>query len=533
MGFDDAFVEHYSAFTLPHTNEDVWEGDWTLGNAGGYGEDVAPWPMNGGTDRMDQKTGAIAESWEIPEKGTIIFHIRAGIYWHNKPPTNGREVTANDVAFSINRHYTLSTGYGKKNYPELAAALQISTPDDRTVIFKCPPQYFGQLLNLFGYISIFPQDALEEFGDMKDWRNNIGTGAFIIDDFVPDTTTTFVRNPNYWRTNPIGPGKGDQLPYIDGFTYFIIEDPSTLLAAFRTGQIDMCSLGWEDAQEFINNPNHHYIKYFEDSPSFVVGMRTDNPDLPYCQKEVRQALMMAIDHQKILSELRGGKGVLLYWPLGPIPGYMNAYVPLEEQPQSVQELFGYHPDKAEELLDAAGYHRDSGTGIRFKTNILTLSSPAYVDPLVMVKAMWEKVGVELEIQPLEWASYSVRLWFRNYDHMIYTIYAGCGTYFFGANFAGPQPYNSSYIDDPVLNEAKDAMLAAYPDEAAVDAIHRALMPYLQEQCYVLQLPRGYVYRPWWPWLKNYSGESSMGFYNPDNFTKYVWIDQELKATMSY
>ncbi|MCK4722233.1 MAG: ABC transporter substrate-binding protein, partial [Dehalococcoidia bacterium] len=69
--------------------------------------------------------------------------------------------------------------------------------------------------------------------------------------------------------------------------------------------------------------------------------------------------------------------------------------------------------------------------------------------------------------------------------------------------------------------------------ARVDQIHRELMPYLLEQAYVIQLPAPYGYRFWWPWVQNYSGEASVGFYNVGNYSKYVWIDQELKESMGY
>jgi len=75
------------------------------------------------------------------------------------------------------------------------------------------------------------------------------------------------------------------------------------------------------------------------------------------------------------------------------------------------------------------------------------------------------------------------------------------------------------------------MKAAYPDEVKVDQLHSELMPYLLEQAYVITLPAGYQYRFWWPWVKNYSGESSLGYYNTGNFLKYVWIDQALKDSI--
>jgi peptide/nickel transport system substrate-binding protein len=532
-GFDDAFTAHGMALTLAYTNEQVWEGDWTLGNAGGYGTKEVPWLLEAGISRMDYQTGAIAESWEMYGNGTIVLDIREGISWHDKPPTNGRNVTADDVAFSISRYFTLPDGFGKTNYPDLAGNITVSTPDADTVVIECPAEQFAELIGVLTCMHIFPRDAVEEHGDMQDWENSIGTGPFMLTNYVPDSEMTFVRNPNYWRTNPIGLGEGDQLPYLDGVDILVIEDISTGLAAFRTGVIDILRMGWEQAQEFLDNNKLEYVKYYDDHGGTVIGMRIDDPELPYYHKEVRQALMLAINHQMMIDELAGGEGILLHWPLGPVEEYSDAYVPLEELPTSVQELFTYDPDQAEDLLDAAGFPRDLETGVRFETSIICFNFQPSLDALQMVKAMWHDVGVELTIEPLDFTTFAVRFLFRNYDHMILGWYELCGVYHFARNYVGSMMWNCGYIDDPTAEAARDAMLAAYPDEDAVAAIHQELMPHLQEQAYVIQLPRGYSYQFWWRWVKNYNGESSLGYSNTGNFAKYVWIDQELMEAMGY
>lgn len=68
---------HVYAPTTKLTHNDLLQGDWTKGPAG---TNETNW-INGGDNRMDQKTGCLADSWEIPELGTIIFHIREGVRW--------------------------------------------------------------------------------------------------------------------------------------------------------------------------------------------------------------------------------------------------------------------------------------------------------------------------------------------------------------------------------------------------------------------------------------------------------------------
>ncbi|UCH50963.1 MAG: ABC transporter substrate-binding protein [Chloroflexota bacterium] len=525
QGFDDGLALHYSTNTLKLTNEELWEGDWTKGRAGGYGSGEVGWLTGGSVNRLEQKGGAIAESWEISDKDTITFHIRKGIYWHDKPPTNGRELTADDVVFSLNRQYTSAAAYMKRTYPQACETTEISAPDEWTVVVKCDPQYFGDVVTMIDYMNIYPRDAIEEFGNLTAWENSIGTGPFMLTDYISGNVMTFVRNPNYWRTNPIGPGEGDQLPYVDGVKLFVMPDESSRIAAFRTGKLDILTCDWELAQEFLEVPELQHFSYHEDGGQAVIYMRTDKEDSPLSDKRVRQALSLAIDNQKILDEYYGGEGVLVKWPLMPIDEYVGAYVPLEELPESVQELFGYNPEKAKQLLADAGYPDG------FKVSIVCWNYRPYIDPLNMVAAMWADVGVELEIDAKEYGPFTSVLIRRAYDDMLYGFFSGCGTYFKGINYTGPGMYNGSYLDDPVLNKARDEMAEAFPDEAKADQIHRELMPYLLEQCYIIQLPAGNQYRFWWPWVKNYSGELSVGYYNLQNANKYLWIDQELKDAM--
>lgn len=66
------------------------------------------------------------------------------------------------------------------------------------------------------------------------------------------------------------------------------------------------------------------------------------------------------------------------------------------------------------------------------------------------------------------------------------------------------------------------------DEAKVDALHKDLMKYVLDQAWVLPMPDPYNYAFWWPWVKNYQGELTIGYDNSPNLAKYVWIDQDLK-----
>ena len=56
--------------------------------------------------------GMLAESWEQPDPETIVFHLRQGVRWHDIPPVNGREFVADDVVYTLRRHYGAGAGEG-------------------------------------------------------------------------------------------------------------------------------------------------------------------------------------------------------------------------------------------------------------------------------------------------------------------------------------------------------------------------------------------------------------------------------------
>jgi peptide/nickel transport system substrate-binding protein len=114
---------------------------------------------------MDQKTGCIAESWEIPELGTCIFHIRDDVYWQDKPPANGRQLTVDDIEFTINR--AMSGGYFKYAYPGLAATIEVTVDsDDWTVTCTVPESEWVNFITLVSdYMSITCPEAIDLWED--------------------------------------------------------------------------------------------------------------------------------------------------------------------------------------------------------------------------------------------------------------------------------------------------------------------------------------------------------------------------------
>jgi peptide/nickel transport system substrate-binding protein len=521
--FDDGFsvTVHVNTPTLNLTNDTLLQGDWTKGPAGTNETSF----LLGSINSMSLKTGSLADSWEIPYRGKIIFHIREGVYWHKKAPTNGRLLTVEDVVFSLNRAIKTKGNYINTTYP-IFSTKGVVTGDDaaRTVTVECPPEEWINLIAMIpNYFSIFPKDAVEQFGNLNNWKNSIGTGPFMLTDYVSAGSATFMRNDNYWETNPIGPGKGDQLPYADSVKWLIVPDAATYWAAFRTGKIDGAGGVYTDVKEFLSNPDVKYTQYINDY-CYVMFMRTDKAESPFSKKEVRQALTMAINYNKIIDEYYEGKATLLCWPISPMKEFEGAFIPFDELPANIKELFSYNPTKAKELLASAGY-----SNLNFK--IVCYNSPTTTDNLSQYVKMWAEIGVTATLDAKDYATYSTRGRTRNYDDMIYYYDSGVWGKFLCLQ--GASQYNLSYINQPLYNEAfaKAGEYFGF-DEKALAAVHKAIVPDVLENCWAIPSPNAWAYVVWWPWVKNWNGELYVGYYSYPLYMKYRWCDVAIKKAMT-
>ena len=518
--FDDTFGHPGGSVTMPITNEELLGGDWTKGPAGS-GDTM--WVFDMGP-RVETRCGELAESWEIVDPDTVIWHIRKGVHWHNKPPVNGRELNADDVVFNLKRNYYSTRGYNSAEYQKYIES--ITATDKWTVVLKVnTPERLAALWSVSSdHLMVFPPETIEEYGDMADWRNSCGTGPFMLEDYVNDSSYTLIRNPNYWDKDPIGVGKGNQLPYIDGLKILIITDLSTQLAATRTARIDWIpGVTWDDAASLKKtSPELKFNRYLY-LGCIQLHMRLDTS--PFDDIRVRQALTMAIDYEAIRDLYYGGDAETVMYPAAPVPEHRDVYVLLGELPESVRELYGYNPEKARQLLVEAGYPDG------FKTEILTWT--AYSDILSIVKDYFADIGVDMKLDTKElgaWVGLSLGKKYTQMQAM------ALGSSFLGAFLweKTGNPYNFSLVSDPIIDQVEAEVAAASNrfDRPAVAKILKDITPYMLEQCYFVQMPSPYVYTFWQPWIKNYNGELNVGYTNLFSYTDYIWIDQDLREEMT-
>jgi peptide/nickel transport system substrate-binding protein len=535
LGFDLSSSPNNGA-TIPYTNNDLIGGDWSKGPAG---SNKVAWTQNSGWYGLENEKGNLVESWEIPKLGTMIFHIRHGVHYALNPNSeasrlmNGREMDANDVVFSFKRSATEFLAFPHISQPALCAAATFEATDQWTVVMNTPVDpWTGFLMWGLGIgTRIMAPEVIQKYGNQLDWHNSAGTGSYMLTDFVSNSQATLTRNDNYWDKDPVGPGKGNQLPYANTLKMLIITDASTQVAAMRAGKADIfANVTWDDASSLMStNPELKFVEYTPDLPN-IIGMRTDKTESPFHNVKVRQALMMALDFDA-LKEFYGGKAELISWPVTYQSGNADLIDPLDKQPAAVQALYSHDVAGAKKLLADAGYADG------FHTTVITSPATASVDLLSAIKAQWAAINVNLEIQIKEGVVLANISNSRNYSDMLYAMALGTATYANMVNFRGPSIFNRSYWDDPtgtdpVVEKAyAELQQNLITNDSKTRQIFHDLMPYLLEQVPVIAPPIPYSYNFWQPWIKNYHGEGMID-YSMACPTIWAWVDQNMKTSIS-
>ncbi len=535
QGFDPYYTFMVSCGTLYMVNEELLMGDWTQTPAG-TGESG----IGGFLGYASRLTGQLSESWSMPDDETILFNIRKGVYWQDKPPVNGRQYDANDAAWAVNHLWEAPTGAHQMIVAPGERIISATALDDWTLEVKVPHEAQGlQAIYTGGWLYHYPKEVVDTYGDMKDWRNVVGTGPYILDDYIPGSVLTFKKNPNYWQHDPLHPE--NQLPYLEKIKWMIIGDASTQLAAFRTGQLDYSigvALSYEDGEllreqhpemKWVTTPGGDNHLYF----------RVDKPELPWSKLAVRQAATMSINKQELIDDYYNGFANLLGTPYPPDKAWEPFYTPLEEMPTepisegstvTVPELFYYTDEsipKAKQLLADAGYPNG------FSASIIC-SSPAQADFLAIIKQYFATIDIDLNIEQLEGSIVGGMRRARSYEEGIYTA-SPTASFPYDMHNTRIESFDCfSYYENPftrqIYNEQRSFVMK---DDVAYAAKLKEAVPFILEQCVAIwcPLPRGY--RMWWPWVQNYHGEFALGCDDEMLVLTYIWVDEEMKRGMGY
>ena len=482
--------------------------------------------------------GALAASWSQPDPMTHVIKVRQGVHWHDKPPMNGRELTAQDIEYNYHRFLGMGSGFTEPS--EHATDFRnvqlesISATDKWTVVFRLKEPNLGALgaiLDANAYFT-YPPEVIKEHGDVSDWRNLVGTGPMMLTDWTDGSSITWNRNPDYWGYDEKYPD--NRLPYIDRLRALIMPEPATYMAALRTGQVDYvgpigaAQMRTLDQVESLQKTNPELVIWpFFNRSDNGVGMNVQVE--PFDDIRVRKAMQMAINLKEINNAYY--KGYADVTPQGQLHrSFAEVVTQFEDWPEDVKRVFDYDPEGAEALLDEAGYPRGAD-GVRFKTELMHIAryDLNYVE---LLASYWNKIGVDVKIDVHPVASFVARRSERDFE-MVNAEAAGRGSPLgWQSRYTPSAPWNSSNVNDPVYTAKFEAGGAATTIKE-YNRIAGELNQYGIEKFWTIWGPMAPQYLAVQPWIIGFNAELRLGMGQYNTVFTRLWVDSQLKKAMGH
>ena len=315
--------------------------------------------------------GALAESWSGTEKGWT-FRLHKNVKFHN-----GVEMTAADVIYSLKR----SMDRKLSRQINLARRIQsMQAPDPYTVVITTRKPVVS-LLEYLDNAYILSEAAAKESGDEATFgKKPAGTGPFKFVEWVRGERVVAERNPQYWRG----------APKVDRIIWKPVAEDAARLALLESGQADLiANVPPHETDRLRGNST---VRLEEARSARIIFLLLDPAHKPLDNKLVRQAIHYALDKNALIKYVLDGKAYRLDGILGS-HGF-------GEDPSF--KPYSYNPQKAKELLTAAGFA--NGLEIDFYT-----STGRYTKDREIAQAIagqLAKVGIKTRFHTPEWGIFN-------------------------------------------------------------------------------------------------------------------------------
>ena len=328
---------------------------------------------------------------------TWTIKLRSGVTWHDGTP-----FTADDVKFTIES--VMADGFPaySRTGHEFVTNIQTPAPDRITWTMKKP---FAPYLSILAWFFIVPKHKLEGQSPLNETfvQNPIGTGPFKWKERISGDHITLTANESYFGDGPL----------LATAIYKYIPDLTVMFTQFHTGDIDYIGLQgvsadhYDEAMKFADRT---VVK----APESFVECFYFNLGLPQFQdKAVRQALYLAFDKDSIIQQLYYG-----------IPVPTESYLPQQSWAYNPNlPKHEYSPDKAKQMLDAAGW-KPGADGVREKngvklsfSNSTTAGNHLREQVQQLLQQDFQAIGVAMTIKNLPpavmWGDYWIKSHFES------------------------------------------------------------------------------------------------------------------------
>ncbi|MCR5489703.1 MAG: ABC transporter substrate-binding protein [Saccharofermentans sp.] len=381
----------------------------------------------------------LATGYELsPEMDEYIFDIRKGVKFHN-----GKELTPDDVVFSLSRAAGLLPGQDKAPVDPLKVISEVSvSKDDANKVIVKLREKSSELLSYFT-VGIIPSG----YEDCQ--TKPVGTGPFKFDSYNPGQNITISKFDGYW---------GEKAS-IDTAVFKICADIDSGMVELTNGSIDIFPHFTTDRAKQIDQTKFKVDSSVSNMPQIFI---LNNKVKPFDNAKVREALNYAVNRKDIISVSTDGTGVELTTAMSPAMGkYYDT---------SLDGTYTYDVEKAKALLSEAGFPNG------FETTVTVCSSYLpHVNAAVEIAAELKKVGVTLKINQVDWATWLDQVYAkRNYDSTVICVDSDFAPYDVLSRYASDSSKNFFNYSNARVDELLKLIPAEKDDSKKVEYYHEIL-----------------------------------------------------------
>lgn len=336
----------------------------------------------------DAETGEIkpllAEGYENPDENTWVIKLKKDIKFQDGTPFNSEA-----VKYTFEKILDPATAAPRASL--IKSISEIETPDEHTVVLHTSTPY-GIMLTALAHPNLsIVSPTTEQANDINREPKGAGTGPFIFKEWISGDHVTVVKNENYWAG----------APKIDTVIFKVVPEMSTAVSMLETGEADMLT---RIPPEHLNRlKNNSEITVTELGGTSITYLGFNLEVEPLNNLKVRQAIASAINVDEYIPTLNGlgykSKGII-----GPkLIGYNK---------EIESHGYDYDVEKAKQLLAEAGYPNG------FKISLTVGNTDTYIKIAPFVQAQLNKIGIDVTLNTMDWASYLTYTKERKHEMML-------------------------------------------------------------------------------------------------------------------
>jgi len=354
---------------------------FVLGGVHVYDRLISQRPTN---DTAKEYVPEAAQSVEQPDPTTVIFRLKPGMTYHDKPPVNGRAVAADDI---VKTQLFVRDNPRSQNPTFQTVSMQnVEAPDTQTVVFtlKAPNAYLFSDTQLASPSAqcIIPAETLDNLD--TGWQ--VGSGPYELAEYELNVRYRYTRFAGFREA-----GKG--LPYIDEREWRVIVDPAAAESAFRSEQAQIWTVPLPRIADQVKKDLGGRIDMDEYLSLALVTLSANGTKPPWNDVRAREALYRLINRQQYLDLLDEGRGEV---PRGTLPAGLTDY---QLDPKQTERYFKQDPKAARQLLEAAGYDFNR------EVEMSAINLPRNNQGMEIFQEQASQAGIKVQITPMPFAEW--------------------------------------------------------------------------------------------------------------------------------